>query len=590
MRLLAWQGGALYIATQAYAGTGLPPLAVALANVSFTANLSPNGSFVAIPGTGDIRLTATGVNAAFNSALQNGGILLADNVTSVFTDCAFANNSCAGDGALFSLGGFGGSTTVRRGTITGGSALRGGVAALSQGHSLTLDGCTVIENTAHSGALLLVTSDVASPAAQARLGSLRLLRNQAVVGAHVFMEAFSAAVPKCSGCQLAGNVADAGPQFVSTDPYNYTVHISNSETGTNGLISMSVVLFDQFNQQIQAWPDLTVRAVPAPGYPFVILTGATGNNTYAGGSTNFDLLRISAQINDTAYIAAVVSSPTLPVLTAASAAAPPHSSVFVVQCLTAQPDFEVFDPVRLICVCSAGYVFTRGSPYELSQDPSAGACRPCAPGLYNPSPGATVCVPCPDGKLSVGTDCVECPDGAACVGTNVPLALEGYWHAPSVTSKFFECPEGFCAAESDLDPTVLAAEALLAAPALLADAAGVLTDEALQYLGSAGGHCAANAYGPLCGVCEPNHTVRQHACQPCAPSAMLANWSAGRKAGWLIFASLVVLVVLVFGVRLPRRARRVCACRWPRHSACWSESVSRRCCGLHGFEEWLRTS
>jgi hypothetical protein len=39
--------------------------------------------------------------------------------------------------------------------------------------------------------------------------------------------------------------------------------------------------------------------------------------------------------------------------------------------------------------------------------------------------------------------CGPCPQGANCVGTNVPLALEGYWHAPDNHFTFYKCPEEY---------------------------------------------------------------------------------------------------------------------------------------------------
>ena len=68
---------------------------------------------------------------------------------------------------------------------------------------------------------------------------------------------------------------------------------------------------------------------------------------YQDGSTDFNLLRLNAQVNDTAHVTATVTSASLPGLSAISIAYPaPPATVYVTRCLTNAPDVQaryVFD-------------------------------------------------------------------------------------------------------------------------------------------------------------------------------------------------------------------------------------------------------
>ena len=105
----------------------LSSLAVTLRDVNFTANVSPIGSYLAVPGSGLVLIDAARVIASFNAAEQDAGALLSDNVTSTWDSCVWANNSAAGGfGAALYLERMG-SAAVTNSLFAGNFAVRGGV-------------------------------------------------------------------------------------------------------------------------------------------------------------------------------------------------------------------------------------------------------------------------------------------------------------------------------------------------------------------------------------------------------------------------------------------------------------------------------
>ena len=201
---------------------------------------------------------------------------------------------------------------------------------------------------------------------------------------------------------------------------------------------------------------------------------------------------------------------------------------------------EAYDAV-LGCVCAPGFSQASGR-----------VCLPCAPGSYTSAAGSASCALCPANTYSAasGTACVACPPGstapagspalssctcaygtyaaegaggltfaclpcpenALCPGPDPPLAQDGYWHLPGDHSVFYACATDMCLAET---PGVAAANA---------------------------SNCAVGRAGIVCGVCEDGWAEEDKECVPCNPSDAFSAWSAGRKAGAIIGAFILLVL------------------------------------------------
>lgn len=526
------RGGALFLATPAER-----TLNVTVADSLFSGNVAASGATVAAPGIGPLAMRWDRCVVSGGRATEGGGLLLGTAVQSVFSACSFRGNTAAFHGAVFHLTDTG-STVAQGCEFAGNAAGRGAVAALQDSHSLWLTGSSADSNTAFGGALVWVRDSTVDPSTQLRFENLTGKGNRATVGVFAFLDAAQPPLPPpppCAGvsCALSddSNFAIAGQQPFVTLPVSYTVTATPDAIQSGGFSRISVRLLDAYGQSIRSWPDLSVRAISLPG----ALSGATNNQTYDNGETVFSILRVLGDIGDVVPVSAVVSSPQLLNLTQQSQSSPVYANVTIAPCLDST---QLFDLETNLCICRAGYVFLGGSAVQLSEDPSAGGCAPCPQGLFNPVPGAAECIPCPNGGLSKGDDCARCPDGATCVGTNTPLGIEGYWHVPGESTRFFECKEEYCDSEAEeyhaerLRNVTATGRASGARRRLmnlrrnrqLAGRAGSDADdrsvdvfqprsvevgpdglvpmETLEWLGEWGGVCAEGHTGPLCAVRE----------------------------------------------------------------------------------------
>ena len=75
----------MLVATDAKGSVGA--FTLTLNAVTFAGNSAPMGSYLAIPGSGAVRVNATATRAIGNVALTDAGAHLSDNVTSVWTNC-----------------------------------------------------------------------------------------------------------------------------------------------------------------------------------------------------------------------------------------------------------------------------------------------------------------------------------------------------------------------------------------------------------------------------------------------------------------------------------------------------------------------
>ena len=210
---------------------------------------------------------------------------------------------------------------------------------------------------------------------------------------------------------------------------------------------------------------------------------------------------------------------------------------------------EAYDPVRG-CVCAPGYSLAAGreclpcASGTYAAVVGAAACVACPANTYA-EPNATGCVACPSGSSSppgsavlqscaclYGTyavpsadgatfACAPCPANAICTGPDVPLAQTGYWHLPGDHSVFYACAEDKCLAET---PGEVAANS---------------------------SNCVIGRTGNVCGICEEGWAEQDQVCIPCRPSDAFDAWSAGSKAGAVIGALLLFVIVSYVGFLRP---------------------------------------
>ena len=210
---------------------------------------------------------------------------------------------------------------------------------------------------------------------------------------------------------------------------------------------------------------------------------------------------------------------------------------------------ESYDPVRG-CVCAPGFSLAAGRE-----------CLPCAPGTFAGAAGAATCVACPANTYAApgGTECAACPTGAnsppgtallqncacsygtyaapsadgatftcapcpanaVCPGPGVPLAQNGYWHMPGDHSVFYACAEDKCLAETPGDAAANSS------------------------------NCVVGRTGNVCGVCEEGWAEQDQVCVQCRPSDAFDAWSDGSKAGAIIGAAAIFVIVSYFGFLRP---------------------------------------
>lgn len=181
------------------------------------------------------------------------------------------------------------------------------------------------------------------------------------------------------------DVATAGPYKFTTLPLWYNTTAPRFAK-SSAILDLKVTMYDGFGQTVQAWPQLQVNAAVYPWYdppvpPVTTLSGATANYTYAGGATQFSLMRLSSYTGSQIPIYATVKSTYLPDLTAASAEGPSITVVTIANCSS----LEVFDNSSTVlkCVCQAGAVFVPANPRTkigrllLKRDVAAGQCQYC---------------------------------------------------------------------------------------------------------------------------------------------------------------------------------------------------------------------
>lgn len=584
-------GGALFAATLGL-GDGRPSLSLSVVDSFFQGNLAPFGGVISAPGSAPIAVGMRGCVFRENAAASDGGVaLLGSNVTASFDGCEFAGNEAGGRGGALCVSGNASSTAVTRSNFTANDARLGAVVSASSGHAAALTDCLAASNTAFGGAVAHVAGDSAAGSALVRLRRLRTRNNSATGSALVFLDEPFSPPPACEECSHSGDTAAIGPYPYSTLPASYSASLGELATPRpGGLLTVVMRMRDGYGQAVRSWPNLAFRA-NAEGTARV--GGAVTNNTYRDEATVFTLLQVLGRPREDVSLSVQLFAPTLPELTAQSAAAPATVSTVINDCLPS----EVFSNYTERCICIAGYELVLGTSSDVVQAYSLDSlCQKCAPGFYSAEPGSESCRPCLNGLLSTGTSCVPCPEGAVCEATERPLALADYWRAPESNDSFFVCPEDYCLGEVaeendprvDQPPPPLAAAAaasdasaaaeegddsgaattttttrrrwrrrlvgnateVLPPPAVFVAENGLLTDEALAYL-SQGSVCHEGHTGPLCAVCMPTYSIQQRVCKPCSSQAHLRNWSPALIAGFLILILVIFAILLVFGFLLP---------------------------------------
>lgn len=259
----------------------------------FTANEAPEGSILSVPGNGIATLVLTRVFASSNVAGIGGGVQLGDNVTALLSESTFEGNTAeSGQGACMWLFG-NAATTVSACTFKENTAKFGAVLSVADTHSVLLSGSQMRSNGAFAGAIVHVANSVVVADELVRLETLEFINNSATAPWLVFLDsAASAPAPACGDCSFLANRADAGPQTYGTLPERYEVTAASPAVRSGAICRISVVMFDQFDIPIQSWPDLTVRAINDDA-----LSGAMNNQTYAGASTTFTLLRVTGDLD-----------------------------------------------------------------------------------------------------------------------------------------------------------------------------------------------------------------------------------------------------------------------------------------------------
>lgn len=438
-----------------------------------------------------------------NTAAASGGAFAVGlGVSLQITGSNVSQNTGSGGGALSAAAGA--TATVASSNATGNRALlNGGFARLSGGSSLALVASNVSGNSAGgSGGVLYLSVDSSADATDCTVAD-----NQAALGGGVaFVEgaarvpAFLAGIPlpaspppraaavtpaahdkeedeaketepptkrelaetggeaapglpaspSSSSTRLARNTAGSWGAAFATDGYKMQVEASAS-VAAGAPLDASLAIFDGYGQLVLSLPDSLVTVSCA----LPVLPSRRTVNTYAAGQPLAGV-SLTGNLSQTYLLQFDVAAAAVPAGVLSAAA-----NVTIGPC----GDTEVFDELKLTCVCAAG-AFLNAST-GLCDDCEAGfisqagarGCLPCPVSTYAGESGAE-CLPCPAGSssptaspsffscacpydfLSVyeyapgdeepeGIECEKCEEGALC-DPNVyprPLALEGFWHA-----------------------------------------------------------------------------------------------------------------------------------------------------------------
>jgi hypothetical protein len=267
----------------------------------------------------------------------------------------------------------------------GGAGIADGTVSLAGTLShLTLSDTTFDGNTANLGGCLFIT--VESQTRQLSMSGLTFRNNFAWLAASLlFTEAEEYTELNCSPlpCDTSvNNTAALARQTVATPPKHIAVAMP-AAVRSGAPLSLSITLFDGFNQTVGDWRDTTATIETGAA-----LTGSV-RAFYANGAAAFSGLVLKGAQNASYELHFTLLGPEL--------FGTGVDTKSIAQNVTVQPceAQESFDPELRICECASGF----------GLKPDTGACVFCAADEVVPDEGGP-CVACP--ALSLPTSLYAC--------------------------------------------------------------------------------------------------------------------------------------------------------------------------------------
>ena len=523
-------------------------------NTLFDGNTALQGSSIAVlnvsgfAGSSFIGLHGSQFsNAAASCATQRGGGLYVNSRTTVDSaGTTYAGLQATNGSAIYLMGD---ADLISTGDVFSENQALFGAAVYAAGLSVSITTPLLTDNTAAVAAGVFLAAGTATPG----LAALPTTNTALNYGPSV------ASLPKSYSLALGSNSLSASSVW-------------STEVRSGSPLQLSLVMADVFNQAVTYWQDFTLDVTcasmtafgtaTAAACPSGALLGST-HAAYFSGSASLPTLAVSGAVGASFLLAVTLTSPTIPLFGAGGVTR--NLTVTVAACRS----LETFDASTQRCVCSAGAFLPSGvascqpCPSGWVSQSAAAACSPCPAGTFalnnvctscpltsTSAPGSAALTDCMCGygayPVFAGTSftCADCPAGALCdtasTGSLVPLAQEGFWHPPNVTSAFYDCMPGLCFAED-----------------------GVSSRRHLLGNASAA-NCREGHTGPVCAICQTGWSYAGPVCERCPENEAFTHWSQARIGGFLFgvfFIFLVASVIVLLKPLLQEHAEDILSAR-----------------------------